>query len=153
MPHLWSDLLGCLDLQPMPSEDIGESGVRDDVSEFEGRNQRLEYHRVFGGQLLGQFIQIASAICADKAVKSQHVVFTREGRADEPIRYRATRQHDGRSFANITITATQSRGMVATSSICMHAIEDGPQHQTIDDVPAVLGPDHRVALDLIPWET
>jgi hypothetical protein len=26
------------------------------VTEFEGRNQRLDYHRVFGGQLLGQFI-------------------------------------------------------------------------------------------------
>jgi acyl-CoA thioesterase II len=153
MPDLWSDLLGCLDLEPMLSEDIGEGGIRDDVTEFEGRNQRLEYHRVFGGQLLGQFIQIALATCTDKAVKSQHVVFTREGRADEPIRYRATRQHDGRSFANITITASQSRGVVATSSICMHAVEDGPQHQTIDDVPAVLGPDHRVALDLIPWET
>jgi acyl-CoA thioesterase II len=153
MPDLWSDLLGCLDLEPMLSEDIGEGGIRDDVTEFEGRNQRLEYHRVFGGQLLGQLIQIALATCTDKAVKSQHVVFTREGRADEPIRYRATRQHDGRSFANITITASQSRGVVATSSICMHAVEDGPQHQTIDDVPAVLGPDHRVALDLIPWET
>jgi acyl-CoA thioesterase-2 len=153
MPDLWSDLLGCLDLQSMPSGSSGQDGERDDVTEFEGRNQRLEYHRVFGGQLLGQFIQIALATCADKAVKSQHAVFTREGRADEPIRYRATRQHDGRSFANITITARQSRGIVATSSICMHAVEDGPQHQTIDDVPAVLGPDHRVALDLIPWET
>ena len=79
MPDLWSDLLACLDLHPLPSEGTGEFGV----IEFEGRNQRLEYHRVFGGQLLGQFIQIASAICPDKAVKSQHAVFAREGRADE----------------------------------------------------------------------
>ena len=46
------------------------------MTEFEGRNQHLDYHRVFGGQLLGQFIRIASATCPDKAVKSQHVVFT-----------------------------------------------------------------------------
>jgi acyl-CoA thioesterase-2 len=149
VPDLWSDLLECLDPRPVPS---GATGA-DDVTEFEGRNQRLEYHRVFGGQLLGQLIQIAAATCPDKAVKSQHVVFTREGRADEPIRYLATRQHEGRSFANVTITARQSRGVVATSSICMHAHEDGPERQTVDHVPAVLGPNHQVALDLIPWET
>ena len=149
MPDLWSDLLACLDLHPVPSGGTGEEGV----TEFEGRNQRLEYHRVFGGQLLGQFIQIASTTCPDKAVKSQHAVFAREGRADEPIRYHATRHHEGRSFATVTITARQSRGVVATSSICMHAVEDGPQRQTVDDVPAVLGSDHQLALDLIPWET
>jgi acyl-CoA thioesterase-2 len=150
---LWSDLLACLDLDPVPSGGTGEERSGEYVTEFEGRNQRLEYHRVFGGQLLGQFIKIASATCPDKAVKSQHAVFAREGRADEPIRYQATRHHDGRSFATITITARQSRGVVATSSICMHAPEDGPEHQSVDEVPAVLGPDHQVALDLIPWET
>lgn len=153
MPDLWSDLLECLDLRPAPSGGTAEYGAGPDVIEFEGRNQRLEYHRVFGGQLLGQFLQIASATCPDKAVKSQHTVFTREGRADEPIRYQAVRQHDGRSFANVTVTARQNRGVVATSSICMHTPEDGPEHQTVDDVPAVLGPDHAVGLDLIPWET
>jgi len=150
---LWSDLLACLDLDPVPSGSTGEERSGEYVTEFEGRNQRLEYHRVFGGQLLGQFIRIASATCPDKAVKSQHAVFAREGRADEPIRYQATRHHDGRSFATITIAARQSRGVVATSSICMHAPEDGPEHQSVDEVPAVLGPDHQVALDLIPWET
>ena len=153
MPDLWSDLLACLDLHPVPSGGTGEAGLGDDVTEFEGRNQQLEYHRVFGGQLLGQFLRIASATCPGKAVKSQHAVFAREGRADEPIRYQAIRHHEGRSFATVTITARQSRGVVATSSICMHAPEDGPEHQSVDEVPAVLGPDHRVALDLIPWET
>jgi acyl-CoA thioesterase-2 len=146
VPDLWSDLLACLELTPVASSDTGEAV-------FEGRNQALEYHRVFGGQLLAQFIRIASATSPDKAVKSQHAVFAREGRADEPIRYEATRHHEGRSFATVTITARQSRGVVATSSICMHMNEDGPEHQEVRDVPAVLGPEHRVALDLIPWET
>ena len=35
----------------------------------------------------------------------------------------------------------------------MHAAEDGPEHQSVDAVPPVLGPEHRVDLDLIPWET
>ena len=94
-----------------------------------------------------------TATCPDKDVKSLHAVFRREGRADEPIRYQATLHHEGRSFATITITARQSRGAMATSSICMHTSEDGPEHQTVDEVPPVLGPDHQVALDLIPWET
>jgi acyl-CoA thioesterase-2 len=153
VPDLWSDLLACLDLRLVPSGGAGDERAADGVTEFEGRNQQLDYHRVFGGQLLGQFLRIACQEFSDKALKSQHTVFTREGRADEPIRYRATRQHEGRSFANVTITARQSRGVVATSSICMHAPEDGPEHQSVDDVPDVLGPEHRLTLDLIPWET
>jgi acyl-CoA thioesterase II len=35
----------------------------------------------------------------------------------------------------------------------MHAGEDGPEHQDVAAVPAVLGEQHRLALDLIPWET
>ena len=153
MPDPWSDLLACLDLHPVPSGGTGEADSGDDVTGFEGRNQRLEYHRVFGGQLLGQFIRIASATCPGKAVKSQHAVFAREGRADEPIRYQAIRHHEGRSFATVTITARQSRGVVATSSICMHTPEDDPERQTVDAMPVLLGPDHQVTLDLIPWET
>jgi acyl-CoA thioesterase-2 len=153
VPDLWSDLLACLDLRPVPSGGTGEDRAGGDVTEFEGRNQQLDYHRVFGGQLLGQFLRIACLSCPAKAVKSQHAVFAREGRADEPIRYQATRHHEGRSFATVTITARQSHGVVATSSICMHAAEDGPEHQSVDEVPAVLGPEHRLTLDLIPWET
>jgi acyl-CoA thioesterase II len=151
VPDLWTDLLSCLDLHPAPSGGTGEEHA--DVAEFEGRNQQLDYHRVFGGQLLGQFLRIAWLTFPDKAVKSQHAVFAREGRADEPIRYQATRHHDGRSFATVTIVARQSRGVVATSTICMHALEDGPEHQSVDEVPDILGPEHRLTLDLIPWET
>lgn len=153
MPDLWSDLLGCLDLVPVPSGGTGDNPPDGHVAAFEGRNQQLDYHRVFGGQLLGQFIQIARQVCPDKTIKSQHAVFAREGRADEPVRYQAARHHEGRSFATVTITARQSRGVVATSTICMHAQEGGPERQSVDEVPAVLGPKHQVPLGLIPWET
>jgi acyl-CoA thioesterase II len=66
---LWTDLLACLQLRVQ------------DGSEFEGDSQRLNYHRVFGGQLLGQFIRAASATCPDKPIKSLHAVFAKEGRA------------------------------------------------------------------------
>lgn len=149
MPDLWTDLLECLELGSGPS---GGTDGQSDVAAFIGRNQRLEYHRLFGGQLLGQFIQAARLVCPDKAVKSLHAVFAREGRADEPVSYEAIRHHEGRSFATLTITARQSRGVLATSSICMHVVEDGPEHQAVDDVAPVFGAEHRVALDLIPWE-
>jgi acyl-CoA thioesterase-2 len=146
VPDLWSDLLACLNLtDPYPAD--GDS-IR-----YEGRNQHLDYYRVFGGQLLAQFIEIARRTFPDKTVKSQHTVFTREGAAAEPIRYEATPQHDGRSFAALTIVARQSRGVIATASISMHAVEPGPEHQQVDAVPPLLGPDFDIGLDLIPWET
>jgi acyl-CoA thioesterase-2 len=147
VPDLWIDLLACLDLESKPSDDSG-------VARFEGRNQQLEYHRLFGGQLLGQFIQAGRLVCPDKAVKSVHTVFAREGRADDPVSYEAIRRHEGRSFAAVTVIARQpSRGVLATSSICMHAVEDGPDRQDVAAVPPVLGQEHRLPLDLIPWET
>jgi acyl-CoA thioesterase II len=142
VPELWTDLLGCLDLR---------HGAQD--SSYNGASQQLEYHRVFGGQLLGQFIRAASLTCPDKAVKSMHTVFTREGRAADPVRYHATRQHEGRSFASLTIIAQQPHAVLASSSISMHTVEDGPANQDCEAVPAVLGDEHRIELDLIPWET
>jgi acyl-CoA thioesterase-2 len=149
VPDLWTDLLGCLDLH---IENGGRSDTQD-VAVFEGASQRLQYHRVFGGQLLGQFIRAASLTCPDKTVKSLHALFAREGHLDEPVRYQATRQHQGRSFATVTITAHQTRGVLASSSVCMHAVEDGPENQDCEAVPALLDEKHRLELDLIPWET
>src|ERR1700761_4076510 len=145
---LWTDLLGCLDLQieREPSEP-------DDVTVFEGVSQELDYHRVFGGQLLAQFIRAASLACPGKSVKSLHAVFAREGRAAEPVHYRATRQHEGRSFASLTITARQPHAVLASSSVSLHASEDGPENQVCEPVSALLDDSHRVELDLIPWET
>ena len=150
MADLWTDLLECLELAPAPSD--GATGATD-AAVFEGRNQQLDYHRVFGGQLLGQLIAAARLVCPDKAVKSLHTVFAREGRADEPVTFEAIRHHEGRSFATLTITGRPGARVLATSSISMHVVEDGPEHQAVADVPSVLGPEHRLALDLIPWET
>jgi acyl-CoA thioesterase-2 len=139
---LWSDLLGCLDL------DAGSA-----PAEFAGRNQRLSYHRLFGGQLLAQFVRAASLACPDKAVKSLHVLFPRAGRSDEPVRYEVERHHEGGTFATLTAVARQSAGVAATASVSMHASEDGPEHQAVPEALTVPGREHRVELDLLPWET
>ena len=148
MLDLWTDLLGCLDLhRASDSPDI------DGVVTFDGVSQQLDYHRVFGGQLLGQFIRAAALACPEKTVKSLHAVFAREGRAAEPVRYRSTRQHEGRSFASLTITADQPHAVLASAAVSMHASEDGPENQDCEPISTLLGAAHRVELDLIPWET
>ncbi len=145
MPELWSDLLACLDLSTRPP--LGDETV------FEGRNQQLEYYRVFGGQLLGQFVRAAALSCPDKSVKSVHAIFAREGRTDEPIRYRVRRDHEGRSFATVTVVAEQRPGVVATASVCLHATENGPDRQSVPAAPALLSAEHKVDWNLLPWET
>jgi acyl-CoA thioesterase II len=145
---LWTDLLGCLN----PHRVSGPADA-DGVLEFEGVSQQLDYHRVFGGQLLGQFVRVAALACPGKSVKSLHAVFGREGRAAEPVHYRSTRHHEGRSFASLTITAQQPHAVLASSSVSMHANEDGPENQDCEPVSTLLAETHRVELDLIPWET
>jgi acyl-CoA thioesterase-2 len=148
---LWPDLLACLELRRPPS---GSGSSRERAAdEFEGRNQTLPYHRLFGGQLLAQLVQAAALACPAKAVKSLHTLFPREGRAGEPVRYEVERQHEGRAFATLTITARQSHGVLAAASASMHAAEDGPDRQAVPAVPPVPGRQDRVGLDLIPWET
>lgn len=86
MPDLWTDLLGCLQLRTRD----GERPDAHDVVVFEGANQQLNYYRLFGGRLLGQFIRAACLTRPDKTVKSLHAVFAREGRADDPVHYQVT---------------------------------------------------------------
>lgn len=144
MADLWSDLLRCLRLRP--------SGGDGALAVFEGSNQQLEYHRVFGGQILGQFVTAARASCPDKSVKSLHTLFAREGRAEEPLPIEVARQHEGRTFATLAVTATQSSGLVAAASVSMHAAEEGPDRQDVAGVPALLGAEHRADIGMIPWE-
>lgn len=164
MTNLWDDLLGCLDLLELPS--AGEPGTGDGRAEqagtdargaastgFKGRNQQLSYHRLFGGQLLAQFVRAASLTSPGKTVKSLHVLFPREGRSQEPVRYEVERHLQGSTFAALTIRARQAKGVIATASVSMHAPEDGLSQQAIDPVPAVPGAERRVELGLIPWET
>jgi acyl-CoA thioesterase len=141
MTDLWPDLLACLDLRALPA------------GSFEGRNQRLEYHRLFGGQLLAQFVRAASLTCPAKAVKSVHVLFPRAGRREEPVRYEVERHHEGSAFATLAITARQAPGVIATAAVSMLAHEEGLSQQAVSPVPPVLGAEHQVRLDLIPWDT
>ena len=123
------------------------------LSVFEGPNQQLEYHRLFGGQLLAQFLRAAVFACPDKAVKSLHVIFAREGKSDAPVYYVVQPQHRGRSFATLTVVARQKGEVIATALLSMTAMEEGRENQQIAPAPPVPGPDQRIDIGLIPWET
>lgn len=141
MADLWADLLSCLDLRS-----TGPAG-------FEGRNQQLGYPRLFGGQLLAQFARAASLTCPDKAVKSLHVLFPRQGRPEEPVRYEVQGHHDGSTFASLTVLARQERGVIATASVSMHVHEEGLAQQSVTPVPALPGPEFQVDMGLLPFQT
>ncbi|MEU6260523.1 acyl-CoA thioesterase domain-containing protein [Streptomyces sp. NPDC047043] len=143
--ELWDDLLACLDLHARPADDARFV--------YEGRSQRLGYHRLFGGQLLAQFVRAAHLACPGKTVKSLHALFARAGLPEEPVRYEVDRHHDGGSFAALTIVARQAKGVVATASVSLHTPEEGPAHQAITALPAVPGPEHRTEFHPLPWET
>ncbi|MER7638642.1 acyl-CoA thioesterase domain-containing protein [Streptomyces sp. NPDC126522] len=141
MTDLWSDLLSCLDLDAL-------SG-----SVYEGRNQQLGYHRIFGGQLLAQSVRAAQLACPDKAVKSLHAQFARAGRPQEPVRYEVTRHHEGGSFATLTVVARQTQGVAAVAAVSLHSHEEGPDQQAAFPMPSVPGAEHDVDLSLLPWDT
>ena len=111
MTDLWSDLLACMDLR----EQEGGPDAR-----YTGPNQQLPYHRLFGGQLLAQFVRAAALACPGKAVKSLHALFPRAGKTDEQVSYEVERHHEGSTFATLAVVARQTSGVVATASVSMH---------------------------------
>jgi acyl-CoA thioesterase II len=145
--ELWNDLVACLDLAAPKTDEPSADGV------LEGKNLPLDYHRIFGGQLLAQFAVAATLTAPGKSVKSLHVQFPREGTADEPVRYEVAKHSDGRTFASLTIIARQSKGVIATASVSLHAHEEGRALQTVAPVREVPTDSAPTQVGLLPFET
>lgn len=152
MAELWDDLISCLDLGEVV-EDGASEGTASGGTAFEGKNLPLAYHRIFGGQLLAQFAVAAVRTCPGKTVKSLHAQFLREGTADEPVRYEVAKHSDGRTFASLTILARQSKGVIATASVALHAAEEGRALQTVAPVREVPADSELVEIGMMPFET
>lgn len=157
---MWSDLLTCFDLRHRPTTPQTEAdrpepppARRSTLAVFEAPCQQIEHYRLFGGQLLGQFVRAATRACPSKVVKSLHVLFASEGKSDSPVFYIVQRQQEGRTYAALTITARQKSDVIATAMVSMHAEEDGPERQTVGDMPDLPGPEYRRDIPLMPWET
>lgn len=149
MAELWDDLLSCLDLGEAAGAEADDApGLL-----FEGKNLPLDYHRLFGGQLLAQFTMAATRACPGKSVKSLHAQFPREGTADEPVRFEVARHSDGRTFASLIIIARQSKGVIATASVSLHAHEEGRAVQTVPPVTDAPEDSEAVEIGMLPFDT
>ena len=120
---------------------------------FTGANLALDYHRVFGGQILAQGILTATAAADGKEVKSLTQLFPREGNAEQPMVYAVTKHQEGRTFGSTTVVATQGQKTVSVATLSMHTPEDGAPRQS--EAPSVGKPEDAGETDLgmIPWET
>ena len=135
------DLLRCLELSAV------EPGV------VEGQNLDIGYHRVFGGQILGQVLVAAAEASPDKSVKSLHILFPREGDTAKPMRYRVDKLQDGRTFGTTEVVASQDGKVIAAAVLSMHVHEEG-LHRS--DAPVPVGPPSSATehdLGMVPWET
>jgi acyl-CoA thioesterase-2 len=117
-----------------------------------GPNLDLGYYRIFGGQILAQALVAAADASPEKSVKSLHVLFPREGDAEQPLHYRIDKLQDGRTFGATQVTATQGGKVIAAATVSLHADEDGLRRS--DDPPEVGSPEDAPVIDLgmVPWE-
>ena len=136
------NVLSCLDLL-----DKGD-GV------YVGDNLELDYHRVFGGQILGQALRAASAAADEgKVVKSLTQLFPREGDSAQSMTYTVTEHQKGRTYASTGVVATQGEKVVSVATVSLHTPEEGAGHQAV--APSVGAPADASLVDLgmVPWET
>ena len=94
---------------------------------------------LFGGQLVGQMIMVASAGGAGaKEVKSIHAVSARAGAYSAgAVEYEREQMHDGRAWASSTITASQGDRLLSRSLVLLNHVEpDLIRHAVVmPDVP------------------
>jgi acyl-CoA thioesterase-2 len=119
-----------------------------------GDNLDIGYHRVFGGQILGQMIVAAATASPDKVVKSITVLFPREGDTSKRMEYAVDKLQDGRTFGTTSITATQDGKIISAATVSLHAQEESTLHRSDSPPPGVGTPTQAIEIEnvMIPWE-
>jgi acyl-CoA thioesterase-2 len=138
----FENVLACFDVRPQ------QEGL------YVGDNLELDYHRVFGGQILGQTLRAAAAAAGEgKVVKSLAQLFPREGDSSRPLDYRVTKHQEGRTFGSSAVVVSQGEKTVSLATVSLHAPEEGPRRE--DDAPKAGAPEDAELVDLgmVPWET
>jgi acyl-CoA thioesterase-2 len=102
------DLLRALEL-----EDLG--GDR-----FRATSEAPRFPRVFGGQLVAQAVQAATATVDRLAPSSVHACFVRGGGAEQPLDLAVERVRDGRTMATRRVTISQGDRSVLEALVSFH---------------------------------
>lgn len=100
--------------------------TREGPDAFRGRCHAGAPLRAFGGQVAAQALTAAGhTIDAGRPPNSLHGYFLRAGDPRDPIAYRVERLHDGGTYANRRVTATQHGAAIFTLSASFKRPEDG----------------------------
>jgi acyl-CoA thioesterase II len=87
---------------------------------FRAINEPSRFGRVFGGQLLAQAMQAATATVSDHLPQSLHAYFVRSGGSDTPLDVDVERVRDGRSIAIRQVTVMQDGRTLLTAVASFH---------------------------------
>ena len=98
---------------------------------YRGRQPKVEWQRVFGGQVIAQALVAAQrTVDADRPVHSLHGYFMRPGDTRVPIVYEVDRIRDGGSFTTRRVIAIQHGQAIFSLEASFHVDEDdGLEHQ------------------------
>jgi acyl-CoA thioesterase-2 len=126
---------------------------RQEPGRWEGDCAGAEGGVVFGGQLIGQAIVIATGETAGKAVTSIQTTFARTGDPSRPITFEVDPLHEGRSLASLAVTARQDERRLARSLVLLGA-PDADVIRHADPAPDGDGPERAFAQQplLAGWE-
>ncbi len=87
---------------------------------FRATNEPSRFGRVFGGQLLAQAMQAATATVSDHLPQSLHAYFVRSGDSHTPLNIDVERVRDGRSTATRQVTVVQDGRTLLTAIASFH---------------------------------
>ena len=87
---------------------------------FRATNEPSRFGRVFGGQLLAQAMQAATATVSDHLPQSLHAYFVRSGDSHTPLNIDVERVRDGRSIATRQVTVVQAGRTLLTAIASFH---------------------------------
>jgi acyl-CoA thioesterase-2 len=124
-----------------------------EVNLFRGYTPPTTWHRVFGGQVIGQALMAASRTVEGLAAHSLHAYFILAGDVNVPIVYEVERTRDGKSFTTRNVKAIQHGRPIFTMMASFHNNEEGLDHQfPMPDVPGpeTLPTEAEIKRDILP---
>jgi acyl-CoA thioesterase-2 len=94
---------------------------------FRAHNEAARFGRVFGGQLLAQALQAATATVSDHLPHSLHAYFVQSGDSDIPVDIVVERVRDGRSMATRQVNVLQQGRGLLTAIASFHTNPAEPE--------------------------